>query len=111
LIRRPIAGRTEVEHVGSAHTDAELAALWRAAQERLHAGQGVLDVGDVLEAPPRMSDIADWTKARDAVVGASPNDLAPGDRAAHPQFRTETLDNLYTLESWEAGRETRTRDE
>jgi hypothetical protein len=36
---------TEVEHIGSAHTDAELALLLTAARERLHPGQGELDLG------------------------------------------------------------------
>jgi hypothetical protein len=33
-----------LEHLGSAHDDAELAALVRAGNEKLHAGQGVLDL-------------------------------------------------------------------
>jgi transposase len=37
--------RRIVEHVGSAHTDAELAVLMQAARERLHQGQQVLDLG------------------------------------------------------------------
>ena len=35
----------ELEHVGSARTDADLALLLRAARERLHRGQGELDFG------------------------------------------------------------------
>nr|WP_245671540.1 hypothetical protein [Nocardia amamiensis] len=34
-----------VEHVGSAHTDAQLAALLDAARERLQSGQQALDLG------------------------------------------------------------------
>ncbi|WP_342661669.1 IS1634 family transposase ISBli9 (plasmid) [Rhodococcus ruber] len=37
--------RTIVEHVGSAHTDSELAALMQLARGKLHAGQEELDLG------------------------------------------------------------------
>ncbi len=37
--------RRIVAHIGSAHGDAELALLMQAARERLHAGQGELDLG------------------------------------------------------------------
>jgi len=50
-----------VEHVGSAHTDAELALLLAAARERLSPGQGVLDLGELLVVPARMDEVADWT--------------------------------------------------
>ena len=50
-----------VEHMGSAHTDAELALLLGAARERLSQGQDVLDLGDLLVVPARMDDVADWT--------------------------------------------------
>jgi hypothetical protein len=56
---------TDVDHVGSAHTDAELALLLRAARERLHPGQGELDLGAVDEAAVSTEDIADWTRAGD----------------------------------------------
>lgn len=35
----------DVDHVGSAHDDAELELLLQAAQERLQPGQGMLDLG------------------------------------------------------------------
>ena len=50
-----------IEHVGSAHTDAELALLLAAARERLSPGQDVLDLGDLPVVPARMAEIADWT--------------------------------------------------
>jgi len=50
-----------VEHVGSAHTDAELALLLAAARERLFPGHGVLDLGDLPVVPARMDEVADWT--------------------------------------------------
>jgi len=37
--------RRILEHIGSAHTDAELAVLMQAARDRLHEGQQVLDLG------------------------------------------------------------------
>jgi hypothetical protein len=52
-----------VEHVGFAHTDAELALLVTAARERLSPGQDVLDLGDLPAVPARMDDVADWTTA------------------------------------------------
>jgi Transposase DDE domain len=50
-----------IEHVGSAHTDAELGLLLAAARERLSPGQDVLDLGDLPVVPARMDDVADWT--------------------------------------------------
>src|SRR5580704_17690977 len=43
-----------IEHVGSAHTDAELALLLAAARGRLFPGQDVLDLGDLQVVPARM---------------------------------------------------------
>jgi hypothetical protein len=38
-------GSRDIEHLGSAHDEVELAVLKAAAQQRLRAGQGVLDLG------------------------------------------------------------------
>ena len=38
-------GAREIEHIGSAHDDAELALLKAAARQRLATGQGELDLG------------------------------------------------------------------
>jgi Transposase DDE domain len=54
----------QVEHFGSAHSDAELALLVSAARERLAAGQDTLDLGDLAAAAPRMDQVADWTSER-----------------------------------------------
>ena len=43
-------GSRKIEHIGSAHDEAELAALKAAAAERLSAGQAVLDLG--VAGPP-----------------------------------------------------------
>jgi hypothetical protein len=57
-----------IEHVGSAHTDAELALLLAAARERLSQGQEVLDMGDLPVVPARMDEVADWTGAPELPV-------------------------------------------
>lgn len=71
-----------IEHLGSAHTDEDLALLVAAATARLMPGQGVLDLGEVASVPSRMEDVADWTlpsglpsppPARRAVRGGSPD--------------------------------------
>jgi hypothetical protein len=73
-----------VEHVGSAHTDAELALLLAAAHERLSPGQGVLDLGDLLVVPARMDDVADWTGEAELPLqppaGGRPAAVAAGGR-------------------------------
>jgi len=56
----------QVEHLGSAHTDAELALLLSAARERLSPGQDALDLGDLVSVAPRIDDVADWTASRRA---------------------------------------------
>jgi hypothetical protein len=68
----------EVEHVGSAHGDDELALLLRAARERLHPGQGELDLGPLPEAAVSVDDVADWTRAQD-------HDELPLDVAGHDE--------------------------
>jgi hypothetical protein len=52
-----------VDHVGSAHTDAELELLLVAARERLRPGQDAFDLGLVERVPARVDDVADWTKS------------------------------------------------
>lgn len=77
----------QVEHVGSAHTDAELALLLAVARERLLPGQGDLDLGQVLAVPARMGDVADWTTPSGVgdpvaapVVGGRPASVGAGGR-------------------------------
>lgn len=53
----------EIDHVGSAHTDAELELLLELARERLHPGQGMLDLGPLPRIQARTGDVADWTTA------------------------------------------------
>jgi hypothetical protein len=59
-----------VEHLGSAHSDAELALL-STAPERLAPGLDVLDLGDVASVPPRIDSLADWTADSRAGIGQS----------------------------------------
>jgi hypothetical protein len=56
--------RRIVAHVGSAHTDAELALLLAVADGRLRLGQDPLDLGPVSQAEVRVSDVADFTAPR-----------------------------------------------
>lgn len=62
-----------IDHVGSAHTDAELAVLMAVARERVAPGQGVLELGGLDAVAARMDDIADWT-----LVKADGDDAAKG---------------------------------
>ena len=76
-----------IEHVGSAHTDAELGLLLAAARERLSPGQDVLDLGDLPVVPARMEEVADWTGEPELPVqpttpaaGGRPVSVAAGGR-------------------------------
>ena len=46
-------GSRKIEHIGSAHDDAEVEALKAAARQRLAAGQMELDLGLGARDPPR----------------------------------------------------------
>jgi len=74
----------EIEHVGSAHSDAELALLLAAAGERLQPGQQALDLGELAAEPARVSDTADWTRPeRDPAH--PPADTAPTPSPGRPR--------------------------
>lgn len=51
----------DIDHLGSAHTDADLALLLTAARERLSPGQETLDLGDLPQVAASTQDVADWT--------------------------------------------------
>lgn len=74
----------DVEHVGSAHTDADLALLLAAAQERLAPGQEALDLGELTVEPARVSDTADWTRPPAAPAGSAP-EVAPTTGVGRPR--------------------------
>jgi transposase len=73
-----------VDHVGSAHDDAELGLLLEAARQRLNPGQGELDLGELAVVPARTSDVADWTAPKSLAVrggrGGRPALVAGGGR-------------------------------
>lgn len=60
----------EVDHVGSAHTDAELALLLTTAADRLHPGHERLDLGPLPQPEVRLDDVADWTDTIRDQIGA-----------------------------------------
>jgi hypothetical protein len=63
-------GSRDIEHIGSAHDEAQLEALKAVAAQRLAAGQGVLDLDLGLDA------------AADAIAASGPLEIASS-RAAH----------------------------
>jgi hypothetical protein len=67
----------EIDHVGSAHTDAELELLLRAAQDRVAPGQEALDLGPLERRPARLSDVADWTERGEQVLPVEPSSGRP----------------------------------
>jgi hypothetical protein len=85
VVTRRVRHVEQVEHVESAHTDAELALLLAAARERLSPGQDVLDLGALAVVPARMDDVADWTAnpqlpLRAAAAGGRPTVVGAGGR-------------------------------
>jgi hypothetical protein len=67
----------QVEHLGSAHGDAELALLLTAARDRLAPGQDALDLGELSAVAPRLEDVADWTSKPAPTVGQTALDDEP----------------------------------
>ena len=74
----------EVDHVGSAHSDADLALLLRAARERLHTGQGELDLGSLPEAKVSIDAVPDWTRPPAAELPLARS----GERSGRPALVT-----------------------
>ena len=70
----------DVEHIGSAHTDAELALLLTTAHEGLHPGQAALDLGPLPQVEARLDDVADWTRPRQEQAGTVGAAAAPASR-------------------------------
>jgi len=91
----------DVDHVGSAHTDGQLALLLEAAQERLSPGQGTLDLGPLPQQPVRTGDVADWTRqdeAADAASGGRAPAVTAGGRvvATSAQILWQVLADAYS---------------
>lgn len=63
IVTRQARRVTDVDHVGSAHTDAELALLVQTAKVRLHPEQTALDLGELAQELERIDDVAYWTSS------------------------------------------------
>lgn len=74
---------TSIEHIGSAHTNAELGILLAKAERELRPGQQVFDFGDVEQLPVRTSDVADWREPE-----SRPKSTADAPRASPPQAKS-----------------------
>ena len=59
--------RDDIEHIGSAHDDAELELLKAVARQRLAAGQGELDLG--LDDGPAVGGPLETTNSRMGTCG------------------------------------------
>ena len=59
-------GSREIEHIGSAHTPAEVEVLKAVARQRLHANQDSLDFGD---GQPGGEDAADHVEPVPSICG------------------------------------------
>lgn len=84
IVTREAGEVVEIDHVGSAHTDAELALLLEAARERLYLDQDAFDFGVVSQPRVSLGDIADWTRPAalplPAAAGGRPRSVAGGGR-------------------------------
>ena len=81
-----------LEHIGSAHTDDELAVLLQVAGERRHAGQLALDIGDAGAGGAGTPAVAGGTASLILweVLGGIYDDLGL-DRLGDPTFRALVL--------------------
>ena len=71
-------GSRDIEHIGSAHTDADLEVLKAVARQRLAAGQGELDLR-LPDSPANQGAALPITSSRrhNAETGRGGRDLAP----------------------------------
>jgi len=76
----------QVEHLGSARTDADLTLLLAAAQDRLSPGQDALELGELSVVPARLDDVADWTSKPHPSAGQTvlDDEPAPAPRRGRP---------------------------
>jgi transposase len=77
----------QVEHLGSARTDADLRLLLAAAHDRLRPGQDVLDLGELPVVAPRLDGVADWTSKPGPPAGQTTleEEPAPVPRRGRPR--------------------------
>ena len=84
IVTREAGGVVEIDHVGSAHSDADLALLIEAARERLHPGQDAFDFGVLPQPVVSTDDTADWTRPAalplPPAAGGRPRSVAGGGR-------------------------------
>jgi hypothetical protein len=97
----------DVDHVGSAHTDAELELLLAAAQERLRPGQDAFGLDPVERVPARLDAVADWTKDAGLPVGSGrgrPRTVSAGARlvATSSQLLWRVLTDAYARLGFDA---------
>jgi hypothetical protein len=93
------AGRRDVvvEHVGSAHTDAELGVLLERARRVVTGAQDVLDF-EVSARTERVADVADWRSGTLTLSAGVPKGApaAPGRTAAtHSRLLYDVLGGIY----------------
>lgn len=62
----------DVDHVGLAHTDAELDLMLLAPDDRLRPGQEAMDLGPLERVGTRVSDVADCTEGAQAPLPVEP---------------------------------------
>ncbi len=99
-------GSLDIEHIGSAHDDAELAALKAVAQQRLAAGQGVLELGPGYGAAAgdplpitssRMSHLLDAVARAYQVLGLA--EAARGDEVFFQLVAARIIEPVSKLDS------------
>ena len=90
----------EIEHVGSAHTDAELELLWSVARERLHPGQQAFDLGEVPRVAARVDRIADWTSSGKSERSATGERGRPRHHAGDAHTVATTAQVLWDALGW-----------
>jgi transposase len=85
----------EVDHVGSARTDAELTLLLEVAAGRLRPNQEALDLGEVQARPARMNEVADFTIVRQETSAVPAVDTpGPADRLGPAGARVVSTSSL-----------------
>ncbi|MDR2374606.1 MAG: hypothetical protein LBD77_11065 [Bifidobacteriaceae bacterium] len=97
LVRKSRGAVVEVEHVGSAHCDAELALLVEAANGRLSPGQDAFDLGPLPRTAPSMGDVADWTGRGGPLLAAGPGPGRPPLVAGGARVASTSADALWRV--------------
>lgn len=90
-------GRTDtgIEHIGSAHNDAELGILLAQAEERLRPGQQAFDLGGLEKAAVRTTDVANWHE-----TALDQKQQIKRSRSSVPQVMSSPLLRRYFATCW-----------